>query len=739
MFMLALWVASIIGTIVIVDKKKLGGVGYFFLALFTGPLAFFIVLLMPDRSAETQAPQNLEEARRQLLQLKSLAFSMDARIKNLEALIGRLSGTPAAPVQQTQATAPALDIVTPPATAPIPAAPKKTDMEMDFGRNWLSKIGVAVLALGIAFLISYSFKYFGPFLKIAFGYLVAAGLFFAGSRLETKERLMNFGRVLLGGAWAITYFTTYAMHHFEGSRLISNQMVDLFLLALVVAGMMAHVLKYKSETMTALALFVAYFTSTIGQITSFTVLSSLMLAVLILVLVYKFQWVRILTFGILMTYGLHYLWIGPKLEMTAPLEDPGLMNYIFLSCYWLVFGAGIHLLRSITDPSLVRMMAGMNFTNIVLYGILSYSLVLELFYAQRFWMVLAQGLTYLGLAALMKIRGRQQMYVSDLVAGVFALTFALSIKFLPTTTLLLWMIEAPCLIMIGVYNKEKIYRLLGYGLALLVGVRIVFLNNMHMPPVDFLGFHCTWFGFMCFWAAVSMALCFWLMQTFKRDQTLEKDDRIFDVYSSVAFCLYLTMWVSSFVHRPWSRLALLLLAVLFFGLDLIFKLRRFRICAYAAVLWGVMVFFFAPFWQQPLGLAKSLIVTAEVTIVLGLYYALKVLQQRKMCRAIFAQEQDLAFFAGVAMLVFAVVHYVSASWISLSLGVASAAFLLTGFLSGNKTERLGGMLLLALSLGRVVLVDLSGLDIVFKIITLIVLGILFIGVSYIYNRYGQKS
>ena len=74
----------------------------------------------------------------------------------------------------------------------------------------------------MAFLISYTFKYFGPFLKIAFGYLVGGALFFAGIKLEAKERLMNYGRALLGGAWAIIYFTTYAMYHFEASRIISS-------------------------------------------------------------------------------------------------------------------------------------------------------------------------------------------------------------------------------------------------------------------------------------------------------------------------------------------------------------------------------------------------------------------------------------------------------------------------------------------------------------------------------------
>ena len=73
---------------------------------------------------------------------------------------------------------------------------------------------------------------------------------------------------------------------------------------------MAHTLKYKSEEMMAVTLFVAYLTSTIGQITGFTVICNLFLAVVILFLVVKFQWVRILSLGIaVMTYGI-LLYLG---------------------------------------------------------------------------------------------------------------------------------------------------------------------------------------------------------------------------------------------------------------------------------------------------------------------------------------------------------------------------------------------------------------------------------------------
>ena len=43
---------------------------------------------------------------------------------------------------------------------------------------------------------------------------------------------------------------------------------------------------------------------------------------------------------------------------------------------------------------------------------------------------------------------------------------------------------------------------------------------------------------------------------------------------------------------------------------------------------------------------------------------------------------------------------------------------------------------MGITLCRIVFVDISGLDVVFKIITFIVLGLLFLGASYVYNRFG---
>ena len=137
----------------------------------------------------------------------------------------------------------------------------------------------------------------------------------------------------------MVYFTTYAMHHFEASRIIQSQILDLFLLAFVVIGMLVHVLRYKSETMTGLTLIVAYITATLGHVTMFTFASLMLLSVVILVFAYKFQWVKTLVGGIIFTYLFHHLWIANNdfvnyyfRGMYARGQVDVFLNLVFFNC-----------------------------------------------------------------------------------------------------------------------------------------------------------------------------------------------------------------------------------------------------------------------------------------------------------------------------------------------------------------------------------------------------------------------
>ena len=75
------------------------------------------------------------------------------------------------------------------------------------------------LVTGVASFLIYQFGG-TPLGKVFLGYLGGALGLAGGLWLERKEKYRGFARSLMGGGWALLYFTTYAMHHVAAARVI---------------------------------------------------------------------------------------------------------------------------------------------------------------------------------------------------------------------------------------------------------------------------------------------------------------------------------------------------------------------------------------------------------------------------------------------------------------------------------------------------------------------------------------
>ncbi|MFH1198935.1 MAG: DUF2339 domain-containing protein, partial [Candidatus Omnitrophota bacterium] len=228
------WVLCVVLVYILARDKNRDVVPWLILAMCFAPVVLIAILFCP-KVAQSASPQHAPALnttstgiKAELNEIRNELASLGAKLNKLESKLAAADKTG--------------DIVEEPLRMPY-AAPvvveksdipkERKDVEIDLGKFWLNKAGIIIFSLGIGFLITYTFKYFGPFLKIMFGYLVSGILFFWGSRLEKKNKFVNYGRVLLGGAWAIAYFTTYAMYHFNASKIINSQVLDLILLTIV--------------------------------------------------------------------------------------------------------------------------------------------------------------------------------------------------------------------------------------------------------------------------------------------------------------------------------------------------------------------------------------------------------------------------------------------------------------------------------------------------------------------------
>lgn len=102
------------------------------------------------------------------------------------------------------------------------------------GEFWLSKVGIGLLLLGVAFLFKYSIEqgWITPVVRVAFGGAVGVGLTAWGLRIHRSQR--NLSRILLGGGIAAFYMVGFAASQLYG--LVSSPVALAYMAAVTSAA-----------------------------------------------------------------------------------------------------------------------------------------------------------------------------------------------------------------------------------------------------------------------------------------------------------------------------------------------------------------------------------------------------------------------------------------------------------------------------------------------------------------------
>ena len=88
-------------------------------------------------------------------------------------------------------------------------------MESRIGANWLNKIGVVAIVLGMSFFLKYAIdnRWIGERGRVCLGIAVGLSFLFWGERLG-KKQYRTYGLTVLGGGITILYFSVYAAFSF---------------------------------------------------------------------------------------------------------------------------------------------------------------------------------------------------------------------------------------------------------------------------------------------------------------------------------------------------------------------------------------------------------------------------------------------------------------------------------------------------------------------------------------------
>ncbi len=608
-----------------------------------------------------------------------------------------------------------LPVQEPPAPEPPQVRKPGRNIELNIGKYWLNKIGIGVFVLGVGFLVAYSSRYFGhfgPWGKILTGYLVSAALFFTGWRLCRKEGMANYGHVLTGGAWALAYFTTFAMHHFPQSRVLQSEGADMVLLAAVAAGMLIHSLKYRSEALSGVAIFVGYATATIGDVRFFTLISCAIESVVILVLVYRFKWLRMLFMGILMTYGAHFLWVMKNMHGPAA-ADPVLtaksfflLNATFLTLYWAVFTAGVHLLRRPEDESFEGRLSAANIGNALLYFLLTYPDVTRLFPDHRFNFVVALGTTFLMLGAYMFSSGKGKLFVCDTMLGIALITAAIPIKYMPLESALIWIAELPLLYYAGLQLRSSSIRVAAFLLFAWIILHHIFSLAGNSAMVEIVGIGSIPLrAFTAFASVLSFAGVFTMLKRASaRGETGDAEKMAGQAFpAAAAFFLSVGTVLSS---APQNLTAYLFFdALLLFGWGWLANEPAVRIYSLVFLVSGVIRFHGVDNYMHLAAARRWLYIAWEIVCSYAIYFLYRSMRLRRLLG-----ELESLLVTGVAVLsgllvLSAVFRYVPENWVTFTLAGLSAATFGIGYLTDSRSLRRSALAGSAMVAARFVFVD----------------------------------
>jgi uncharacterized membrane protein len=356
----------------------------------------------------------------------------------------------------------------------------RSNLEETLGTNWLNKLGIVILVLGVAFFLAYQLKTLGPAGKVLVGFVTAAVMLVAGIWFDRRERYRILARAGIGGGWALAFFTTYAMYHVPAAQILSSQLLDLILLLGVAAAMVAHTLRYRSQVVTGLAFLLAFLTVTISHSNVYSLSAGVVLASALVVIVLRMQWFELEVFGILASYLNHYLWLRPTIEPMHGKHHPFpqfAASAGILGLYWLIFRLS-YILRTPNSEKGHQEQERVS----TAAAVLNTCVLLGLFKYQSthpewaFWALLAIGALEIILGQLPITRRRRTAVIVLSTLGATLLIAAFPFRFSGTRLSVLWLVEAEALLLIGVWTEEIVFRRFGMVGSVLVAGQMIAID-----------------------------------------------------------------------------------------------------------------------------------------------------------------------------------------------------------------------------------------------------------------------
>lgn len=611
---------------------------------------------------------------------------------------------------------------------------KSKNYEKIIGENLFSKIGILALVVGIGYFIKYAIdhEWINETMRCILGYGLGIVLLLIAQKLRKNYR--TFSSLLAGGTFAIFYVTTALSYHYYS---LFSQEVAFAILVGTTISMISLSMLYDRKELSTISLiggFLAPFIVSTGEGSAIVLFSYIMiLNISMLIISMKKRWAELPLLCFVFTYIIIY-----SFQFLDSSSSTAIL--IFLSTFYLIFLISILRIYSLQLSKKLNIIYSAIFgANNFLYLALAMYIVNDMGFSIRIQGLVPIGIATINALALAVTRKYTSQGVFNtmklIMLGVIMtfLTLSVPIQLEGNYINIVWAIEM--IILLGLYIKTRIKL---YSIASL----ILYVITGFSLFISFLQTDVT-AGYLVSLAIIGGAF-FIAAHILRRNKDVFNESYMqylpfnpLYIFSGIISYAIMILSANEFVqsHQVILTICFVYIALLIYILPYRFDIKRYiNLYLMGAGIFFMMSLIYSdelPFYLyaiQMICVGASWVKIALPFIKSGEYrnkeYAKRVIVYNILIYTTCCYITISSFY-----------EYLNVSWtISIILAIIAFVQVLVGMKKHFKLLRVIGISCFGLILLKLLLVDLWVMSSGGKIATLILLGVLLLTLSFLYQR-----
>jgi uncharacterized membrane protein len=664
------------------------------------------------------------------------------------------------------------------------------ELEDFIGTNLISKIGILVTIVGVFIGAKYAIDkdLISPLMRILLGYASSGVLVFLALRLKPKYE--NFSSILMGGGLAVAYFITYIGFSFYH---LFPQAVAFTIMIVTTAAAVGVSLWYNQKVIALLGQVAAYaIPFLLGDRSGNAAILFAYISIInigLMILSFKKEWKVLYHIAFFLTWTIYASWTLINHNATTHFNTGLIFCSINFITFYVTFLSYKIYRRQLYQTGEI----GILLLNALVFFFIGAFLVSENYIANRALTIFTLCNAVVHFTAgyfIYRLKlADKTVFQFMLGLGLLFVTVAIPIELDGSWVTLLWTIEATTFIYIGYSNKRNAYLSIALPLIIIALLSLIQDWGKAYPYINQIGFYkiaTPPFVNLNFWLSLFVCSCFgfisWMAARSDVSESSPNTLLFFKKLLPVLCLILLYFTLYNEIHLAWDiviqrdnvigingnqrllqLISLLIYSCLYIAAILAANLQwiksnainniMFAAGAFVSVVMVVRGFYILGELRENY-LRQELVSSASNWLIAVRYFCFMALAVLWITgwRALKSSETVDPFPVLFSILfnftLLAVICNEFINWMDLAgysnqyklglsiiCGLYALALIFVGILRKKKHLRMGGMFLFGLTLLKLFFYDLVSLSTISKTIVLLMLGILLLIASFLYNKY----